>query len=95
MRATPTRSCNPLPARVVVGMLKLGAGLGEMGSGDMSKLDRWKEHFPDMPSNERVVQLVDVEEVPSLVDFLTIFDAPVDLTMESDRVWPPERAMVY
>jgi len=24
-----------------------------------------------------------------------IFDSPVDIVMEADRVWPPERAMVY
>ena len=109
-------------------MLKLGIGLGGMGSSEMHKLDQWADHFPDIPSNERVgqvcgaiassptlllptvaaqlllitsfmpailSQLIDIDEVPSLEDFLSIFDAPVDLSMEADRVWPPERAMVY
>jgi len=77
-----------------IGMLKLAAGLGSMGS-EMSKLDRWADHFPDMPSNERIGQLIDIDEVPSLEEFFSIFCNPVDLTMEADRVWPPERAMVY
>ena len=40
-------------------------------------------------------QVLELEEIPTLADFMAIFDAPVDIVMEADRVWPPERAMVY
>ena len=34
----------------VIGMLKIGQG-------DLEKIDSWAEHFPDIPSNERVAQV--------------------------------------
>ena len=40
-------------------------------------------------------QVLELDEVPSLADFLAIFDKPVEISMQADRVWPPERAMVY
>jgi len=80
---------------LVIGMMKIGQGVGAMEAGDMAKIDRWADHFPDIPSNERVGQVLEVEEVPSLAAFLGIFDAPIDISMQADRVWPPERAMVY
>ena len=53
-------------------------------------------NFADsMPSNERVDQLLDIPELPSLDAFLGIFDTPVDIIMESERVWPPERQQPY
>ena len=65
-------------------------------SAGMALLDSWETHFrSSMVSNERVGQLLDVDGVPSLADFLEIFESPVEVQMASDRVWPPEGHAVY
>ncbi len=56
----------------------------------------WDAHFADfMPSNERLAQLHELEGLPSLNDFLDIFEAPVDVAVQGDEIWPPERQQVY
>ena len=46
-------------------------------------------------SNERAEQLLELGELPGLADFLANFESSVDIVMEGDRVWPPERAQPY
>jgi len=77
-----------------VSMLKLGKVLQKS---PVTVLDRWEENkeLADMPSNERIAQLLDMPEIPPLVDFMGIFDAPVDIIMESDRAWPPPHPQPY
>ena len=48
-----------------------------------------------MPSNERIDQLLDIVDLPTLDAFLAIYDSPVDVIMEGERVWPPERPQPY
>ena len=61
------------------------------------KLDAWNPQFADfIPSNERVSQILEQEEqVPPLSEFITIFEAPTDLALSEDKVWPPNRPLVY
>ncbi|KAL1527566.1 hypothetical protein AB1Y20_008953 [Prymnesium parvum] len=80
---------------LVIGMIKIGQAVGPMGSHDLNKIDAWQAHFPEMPSNERVGQAIEHDDVPTLKDFLDIFETPVEISLQSDRVWPPERPMVY
>lgn len=84
---------SPLVADTAIGMLKIGK---KLSAGEpASVIDQWETHFPDMPSNERVDQLLDMSELPPLEEYLTIFESPVDILMEGERVWPPERAQPY
>ena len=87
-----------LLAETAIAMLKIGkkftADATTEGSA-AAMLDAWDGHFPDMPSNERIGQLLDLEGVPSLGDFLKIYEQPVDIKMEGESIWPPERAVVY
>ena len=48
-----------------------------------------------MPSNERVQQIIDNEDVPSLSDFLSVYDAKANVELTSARVWPPDAPMRY
>jgi hypothetical protein len=48
-----------------------------------------------MPSNERLAQLHELEGLPSLAEFLDIFESPVDVVVQSEDIWPPERPVVY
>ena len=80
-------------------MLKIGAkfSIDSMtSSGRMQALVDWEAWAADsMPSNERIGQILELTEVPSLGDFLAIFEAPIEIDMMADRVWPPERPAVY
>ena len=40
-------------------------------------------------------QILEIPEVRSLSEFLEIFETPVDIIMEADRVWPPGRQEPY
>ena len=48
-----------------------------------------------MPSNERVQQLLDLEELPSLAEFIQTFDDVTDVTLGSDAVWPAEPPLIF
>ena len=81
-------------------MLKMGKKFKEgnktpAGAADL--IQGWETHFADcMPSNERIAQLLEPEHgLPTISDFLSIFESPVDVRMESESIWPPERAIVY
>ena len=44
---------------------------------------------------EQVTQILELEEVPSLGAFTAIFEEPTGLALSEDRVWPPNRPLVY
>ena len=83
-----------LLSETAVSMLKIGKALQKV---PVTALDRWEDNkeLADMPSNERIGQLLDIPELPPLVEFMGIFDSPVDIVMESDRAWPPPHAQPY
>ncbi len=41
-----------------------------------------------IPTNEQIAAIADREEVMGLMDYLDLVNAPVDVDLESDRVWP-------
>lgn len=52
-------------------------------------LDNLGQRYPQhLPSNERVVEFATSDKVTSLNEWLALFDAPVELTLEQDLVWP-------
>ena len=88
-----------LIADTVVAMLKIGKKLtaDRTSPASAAKLvASWEKHFADfMPSNERLAQLHELEGLPSLAEFLDIFESPVDVVVQSEEIWPPERPVVY
>ena len=50
---------------------------------------------PPVITKESVDQLLDIGDLPTLDAFLAVYDAPVDVIMEGERVWPPERPQPY
>ena len=79
-----------LLAETAISMLKIGKLLSKNGV-SLSALDSWEssKDLSDMPSNERVAQLLDFAELTPLDAFMKIFETPVDIMLESDRTWPP------
>jgi hypothetical protein len=49
----------------------------------------------DLPAPESLLSLVSAEDAPTLPEFLDIFDAPVNLDLDSERVWPMPPALKY
>jgi len=41
-----------------------------------------------MPSVESALSLIACEDAPSVDEFLALFDGPVNIDLESERVWP-------
>lgn len=80
-------------------MIKIGKKFGAEGmtpSTRIQALTEWESWASDsMPSNERMGQLLELAECPSLADFLAIFEPPIEVELMGDRVWPPERPSVY
>ena len=82
----------------VIGLLKVGKVVGAMErAAAAATLDNWSAEFGAdvVPSNERVQQIIDNEDVPSLSDFLSIYDAKANVELKSARVWPPDAPMRY
>jgi hypothetical protein len=48
-----------------------------------------------MPSNERVQQMLDLDELPTLAEFITTFDTVTDVVLSADQVWPAEQPLLY
>jgi hypothetical protein len=48
-----------------------------------------------MPSNERVQQMLDLEELPTLSEFIATFDAVPDIALSADTVWPAEQPLLF
>lgn len=86
-----------LLANTTIGMLKLGKVISPLSRPEAAtKLAAWNPTFADfIPSNERVGQLLGTDEVPRLQDFLETYVDPVGLSLSEDKVWPPDRPMVY
>lgn len=59
-------------------------------------LDNLRQRYPQyLPSNERVTALAGWDKVTSLAEFLAIYDEPVELTLESNLVWPAPAPLLY
>ena len=54
-----------------------------------------RSSLPDMPTVDSILGVVLSNVAPSLPEFLEIYDAPVDLDLESDNVWPMPAPLVF
>ena len=86
-----------LLADTTISMLKLGKALCSLSRDEANaKLDAWSTAFADfMPSNERVNQLTFEDTVLDLSEFMSVYEAPVDLKMSSASVWPADKPLLY
>jgi hypothetical protein len=51
-------------------------------------LESISTYWESMPTVDSVLSLVPFESAPNLDDFLRLFQGPVDVDLESERVWP-------
>ena len=68
----------------------------ELSEGDMSSaLDHLKQYYGEyLPSNERVLALAEQEIIFSLEAFLDFHCSPIDLELQSEKVWPIPKPVV-
>ena len=48
-----------------------------------------------MPSNERVSQLLALDELPTLQEFIDTYESSEEATSMSEVVWPAEPTLAY
>lgn len=84
-------------ASVYINMLKIGLSMFGVKKIDMAAfLDDLKAKCGDLlPTHDKLMQLVENEDVPSLQEYLEIFNSPLEPTFDSEVVWPMEQRLVY
>mmetsp|Transcript_46010 Transcript_46010/g.73648 ORF Transcript_46010/g.73648 Transcript_46010/m.73648 type:complete len:257 (-) Transcript_46010:327-1097(-) len=75
---------------VNLAMLKLGSKLGSMGRGETGQaLHNLMGAFPELPMMQSLMGLLVSEDgAPTLGEFLDIYDAALDIDLDSENVWP-------
>lgn len=59
-------------------------------------LDTLRQRYADyIPTNERIKAIVALDGIPKLEEYMEIFDAPVDVDLESELVWPHPPSLKY
>eukprot|EP00312_Isochrysidales_sp_CCMP1244_P000353 CAMPEP_0196669072 /NCGR_PEP_ID=MMETSP1090-20130531/384_1 /TAXON_ID=37098 /ORGANISM="Isochrysis sp, Strain CCMP1244" /LENGTH=249 /DNA_ID=CAMNT_0042006569 /DNA_START=16 /DNA_END=765 /DNA_ORIENTATION=+ len=86
-----------LLADTVIAFLQLGKAVGEDTAETASqKLAEWETRYSDfMPSNERVSQLLALDELPTLQEFIDTYESSEEVSSMSEVVWPAEPTLAY
>ena len=86
-----------LLADLQIGFIKLGRAVGDKPRPAIgAALDKWSTDFSDfMPSNERVSQLLALDELPTLQEFIDTYESSEEVTSMSEVVWPAEPTLAY
>mmetsp|Transcript_3901 Transcript_3901/g.8374 ORF Transcript_3901/g.8374 Transcript_3901/m.8374 type:complete len:240 (+) Transcript_3901:151-870(+) len=74
------------------------AGPGLVGHSDAElrrRLSSFDSYFEDVPAPELLLSLTPAEDAPSLEEFLDIFDAPINVDLDSESVWPMPMGLKY
>ena len=70
-------------------VIKIGKSLAAMSPSDhASAVNNLAGAYIDVPVVTKCLGLVGNVGVPSLDEFLDIFDTPVDIDLDSENVWP-------
>lgn len=80
-------------------LVRLGQQLTEadLTHADISAaLDNLRQRYSEfLPSNDRIKKLCEMEGLTTLEEYLDLFDAPFDVPLESELVWPAPKSLVY
>ncbi|GFH25206.1 uncharacterized protein HaLaN_23134 [Haematococcus lacustris] len=70
-------------------MRKLGGSLTDLTESELKRrLAAMDQYCEDLPAPELLMSLVPAEDAPTVEEFLDIFDAPVTVELDSEKVWP-------
>ncbi len=87
-------------ADAAIAMIRLGRAAADSGPGHLetllkSKSSREHEIAASGVSSEHISALLGAKGLPTLSDFLTIFEESVDVVLDEEVVWPPPPPLVY
>jgi hypothetical protein len=51
-------------------------------------LDNVVTYWEGMPKADSILNLLEIDIAPVITDYLDLFDGPIVVDIESDRVWP-------
>ncbi len=71
------------------------AQMGDEKAFEFLEKSTTKNFLNKLPSAEKLLQFCDCEEIPTPKEWLDIFDSPVDMVLESEKVWPVEPWLKY
>lgn len=80
-------------------LVQLGHRLNDadLSHADISAaLDNLRQRYAEfIPSNERLKAFTGLKGVTTLQEYLEIFDAPIEVNLDRELVWPPPPALEY
>ncbi|KND02873.1 uncharacterized protein SPPG_01953 [Spizellomyces punctatus DAOM BR117] len=84
-------------AGVCVELCKVGVGLGTMGKNDLKvALDELTTQFRDsIPRSSLLSAIIQSKTVMSIEEWIDIYAKSFTLVLESERVWPAQRPLVF
>eukprot|EP00798_Chlamydomonas_sp_ICE-L_P001595 gene1595-32983_t len=75
---------------------KVGPTLSNLSESDVQRrLSAMESYYEDAPNPEVILSLVPSEEAPTMLEYLDIFDSPVNVDLDSEQVWPLPTAPRY
>eukprot|EP00163_Fabomonas_tropica_P007224 TRINITY_DN16908_c0_g2_i2.p1 TRINITY_DN16908_c0_g2~~TRINITY_DN16908_c0_g2_i2.p1 ORF type:complete len:235 (-),score=32.13 TRINITY_DN16908_c0_g2_i2:231-935(-) len=89
----------PTVSAIYNNLRKLGDHISSLSKFERQKvlgdLKNGKDSGDLLPQNEQVIAMVDSAEVCPLDTFLEVYDTPVNIELESDRIWPIPPRLEY
>uniref|UniRef100_K3WXI8 Uncharacterized protein n=1 Tax=Globisporangium ultimum (strain ATCC 200006 / CBS 805.95 / DAOM BR144) TaxID=431595 RepID=K3WXI8_GLOUD len=90
-------SLHPLAVDTFLNLIKFAKKIGPMTPAEIRKTLTNLSNSDQMclPSNDLLLSLLDREEFMGLDEFLYVFDSPIEIELESERVWPVHPLIHY
>uniref|UniRef100_A0A7S0RVP4 BLUF domain-containing protein n=1 Tax=Chlamydomonas leiostraca TaxID=1034604 RepID=A0A7S0RVP4_9CHLO len=75
-------------------MRKIGPSLVGLSDSDLARrLATMESYHEDTPAAELVLSLVPAEDAPTLEEYMSIFDTPLNVDLDSEQTWPMPRPL--
>jgi len=81
--------CVSAASTINLSMIAMGKMLCSVPEAELaSSLKSLQSFYTDLPTPENILAMASTEDCPTLDEFLEIFDEPVNVDLESEKVWP-------
>eukprot|EP00873_Tetraselmis_striata_P025217 jgi/Tetstr1/445481/TSEL_033259.t1 len=81
--------CVNAASTINLSMIAMGKMLSSVPEAELpSTLKSLQSFYTDLPTPENILAIASTEDCPTLDEFLEIFDEPVNIDLESEKVWP-------
>mmetsp|Transcript_25329 Transcript_25329/g.70845 ORF Transcript_25329/g.70845 Transcript_25329/m.70845 type:complete len:243 (-) Transcript_25329:29-757(-) len=84
-----TGKCVNAASAINLSMISLGKMLAGVKGEDLTAALKSLQSFhSDLPTPENILAMVSTEDCPSVDEFLEIYDEPMDIDLDGEKVWP-------